>query len=108
MREKIAALEHEQWIQWAKTLIEKEELSLERINRWKQLFVPYSELSEEMKDFDREWADKVLSLPSGYIAGENEITIEMALKMFGDIITDYPSYPHIGFYGGRRISHDRA
>jgi hypothetical protein len=28
----------------------------------------------------------------------------MALKMFGDIITDYPSYPHIGFYNGERIT----
>ena len=51
-----------------------------------------------------DFADQILSLPSGYIAGEHEITIEMALKMFGDIITDYPSYPHIGFYNGERIT----
>lgn len=59
--------------------------------------------SQPMTDISLDIADQILSLPSGYIAGEHEITIEMALKMFGDIITDYPSYPHIGFYGGRRI-----
>ena len=60
--------------------------------------------SQPMTDISLDIADQILSLPSGYIAGEHEITIEMALKMFGDIITDYPSYPHIGFYGGRRIT----
>lgn len=53
-------------------------------------------------------ADTFLSLPSGYTAGDHEITIEEALDLFGKIVTDYPSYPHIGYYGGRRISHDRA
>lgn len=62
MREKIAELEHEQWMRWAETLILRENLSPNRVERWNKLFVPYHELSEEMKDEDRKEADIVLSL----------------------------------------------
>lgn len=61
-REKLAELEHDQWMKWAKTLMEKEPISEERRKRWEALMVPYSELSEKMKDHDRKWADKVLAL----------------------------------------------
>jgi uncharacterized protein YfaT (DUF1175 family) len=62
LREELAALEHEQWMQWANSLIKSEHLSTERLNRWAECMVPYSDLSEAMKDHDREWADKVLAL----------------------------------------------
>ena len=84
-REQLAALEHEQWIKWAKAILpELKELTrhhlpynepkeagncgcqtCERIKRWEGLFIPYSELSEEMKDHDRKWADKVLKVING-------------------------------------------
>jgi hypothetical protein len=55
--ERLAEIEHKQWIQWAKTLLEKEPgISKERRERWEKLFVPYHELSEEWKEYDREWA----------------------------------------------------
>ena len=61
--EKLAELEHEQWVKWSKELATKEtSLSEERIRRWEQYWVPYSELSEEVKEFDREWARKVLEI----------------------------------------------
>ena len=60
--EKLAELEHEQWCQWSKNLVEKEKLSKERIDRWAKLWVPYSELSEEMKESDRIWARKALRI----------------------------------------------
>lgn len=61
--EQLADLEHEQWMKWAKELISKEKLSEARISRWeKECFKPYKELSEEMKEFDREWARKVYDL----------------------------------------------
>jgi hypothetical protein len=48
---------------WAKTIIEKEpNISQERKDRWNKLFIPYSELSEEMKEHDRKWARKVLGI----------------------------------------------
>lgn len=66
--EELAELEHEQWMKWAKALIpELESLDKEkiqkRIKRWKEeCFKPYSELTDEMKEFDREWARKVLDI----------------------------------------------
>jgi len=60
IRELLAELEHEQWIEWAKNLMDRESLGSERIERWKKLMIPYSQLTEEQKDQDRIWADKSL------------------------------------------------
>lgn len=60
LREKLASIEHEQWITWSRALVNSETLSSERIERWKKLWVPYTQLTEEMKDFDRKYADIVL------------------------------------------------
>ena len=60
--EEIASLKHDQWMDFAKDLIESEDLSEERVTRWKSLMVPYSELSEENKEKDRVHAKKVMSL----------------------------------------------
>lgn len=62
IREKLAELEHEQWIKWATSLMESENLSPERVERWKRYMVPYSELDEKTKDYDRKWADMVLEI----------------------------------------------
>ena len=47
-------------MEWSQHIADQEELSDDRMKRWKSLWKPYSELSEDMKDHDREWADKVL------------------------------------------------
>lgn len=60
--EELAALEHEQWVGWAKDIADTEKINSERVERWKKLFVPYSELSQEEKDKDREWVDKVMKI----------------------------------------------
>ena len=60
--EKLAELEHTQWIEWAKNISSKEKLSPERLARWKKLYIPYAELSEEMKEEDRKWARKSLAI----------------------------------------------
>lgn len=59
--EKLAELEHEQWWKWAKTLMEKETLSKERIERWHKYMVDYKDLPEDVKEYDRIWARKVLA-----------------------------------------------
>lgn len=59
--EKLAAIEHKQWMGWAKNILETEDISPERAERWKELFVPYEELSEEMKEKDRVEARKVIA-----------------------------------------------
>ena len=51
--EELAAIEHDQWVEWAKAISDLENLSPERVKRWKKLYVPYAELSEESKEQDR-------------------------------------------------------
>lgn len=60
--EKLADLEHKQWMSWAKNILSSEDINKERAKRWKQLFVPYKNLTEEMKELDREWARKALKI----------------------------------------------
>lgn len=64
LREKLASLEHEQWMSWARSMLADVNVKLDpkRVERWAKCLVPYSKLSEEMKDLDRIWADKVLML----------------------------------------------
>lgn len=65
--EKISDLEHEQWWSWAKDILKTEDITEEREKRWKEeCFKPYDDLTEEMKDFDREWAEKVLKIVKKY------------------------------------------
>lgn len=64
-REKLAEIEHEQWVDWSKTIAHNENISSERLKRWMKSWVPYLELSEEQKDQDRVWADKVIEIIEG-------------------------------------------
>lgn len=59
--DRLADIEHRQWMAWAKKLMETEPgLSPERKARWEKFMVPFEELSEEWKEYDREWARHVL------------------------------------------------
>ena len=63
-REELAELEHEQWMSWTK-YIAKEwmgKIPAKLKLRWVQNWKPYSELTEEEKDKDRKWADKIINL----------------------------------------------
>ena len=59
--ERLAALEHKQWAEWARTLMEKEPaISPERKERWQRLLnISYEMLTEEEKEQDRVWARKI-------------------------------------------------
>ena len=62
LREKLAALEHEQWAYWARWVLDHYDPALAK-ERWEPLIAtPYEDLTEELKDKDREWADKVLEI----------------------------------------------
>ena len=65
IREKLASLEHDQWVDWSKTIAHNENLSTERLKRWQKLWIPYEQLSEKDKDSDRKWADKVIEILEG-------------------------------------------
>ena len=67
--EKLAALEHDQWVAWASSILRTERgISRERRARWAALLVtPYAELSETDKERDRKWARRSLDLFQGYV-----------------------------------------
>jgi hypothetical protein len=58
--EKLADLEHQQWIEWSKSV--STEVSKERQARWKKYWVPYSDLDEKVKEQDRVYARKIIKL----------------------------------------------
>ena len=60
--EEISELEHKQWMEWAKTILKEEDISEEREKRWKKDFKDYKDLPEDVKEFDREWARKVIKI----------------------------------------------
>lgn len=60
--EKLADLEHEQWMHWSKAVAD--EVSPERRKRWEKYWIPYKELPEDVKEADREWARRVLEVIS--------------------------------------------
>lgn len=60
--EALAALEHQQWVEWSKDIASSEDLSDERVDRWEEAWVAYSALSDEEKEKDRVYARKVIKL----------------------------------------------
>ena len=64
LREELANLEHEQWISWTKYLVMEwgNKLPQALIERLQKNWKAYSALSEDEKDKDRIWADKILDI----------------------------------------------
>lgn len=63
MREVLADLEHDQWVGLTKYYAYEDDeidVSDDKLDYWKDLWVDYEELSEEDKDKDRKYADKVI------------------------------------------------
>ena len=82
--EVLSEIEHDQWMAWAKSLMESEDLSEDRIKRWKTMMVPYDKLPEDIKDYDREYAQKVIDALSTINEGiaSKEIFVQgTALRM---------------------------
>lgn len=89
--ESLASIEHEQWMEWSKSVAS--EVSAERRDRWEKYWIPYDQLSDEVKEQDREWARKALNLMRG---GSIE-------KSWGDAgFAPIPNAQHIG----QRANHD--
>jgi hypothetical protein len=60
--ELLADLEHKQWMKWAESMVKTENLSQKRKDRWVTMFSPYEDLPEKIKDYDREWARKIIAV----------------------------------------------
>ena len=61
--ERLADLEHQQWMHWAQAVIAAEPgLAADRVARWRACFVAYAALPEALKELDRTWARRVLAL----------------------------------------------
>lgn len=83
MREKLAALCHEQWSGWMKYLFSKcpdytetgaTIINPDYENRWvRQMETPYAELSEAEKDSDRKEADRFLAILSAGLAEREKL-----------------------------------
>jgi hypothetical protein len=68
LRERLADLEHDQWAHWTEYLLAN--LDEAHIAGWqRQIRTPYAELSEEEKNEDREWADKILAILQEFSSG---------------------------------------
>lgn len=104
LREQLAAIEHDQWMQWSQTIAQNEQLSEERLARWKKLWVPYAELSEKDKDSDREWADKVLAKFDAMLAEDIEKMKERIKSNHLGISFDYGVEECIDYLEARRLS----
>jgi hypothetical protein len=60
--EKLAELEHQQWMKWSKEIVKTENITTKRIERWMKLWKPYKQLPEKVREQDRVWAKKVLKI----------------------------------------------
>lgn len=58
--EVLAELEHEQWVEWSRSIAESEDITPERIERWGGYWIPYDELDEPTKEHDRVWARRAM------------------------------------------------
>lgn len=73
MRERAAALEHEQWTHWTAYFLQvllKDHPELgkdENIKQWsRQILTDYKDPSEKEKESDREWADKGIEIYASF------------------------------------------
>lgn len=93
--EDMAEICHEEWMAWSKSVSKELNLTIEilkkdieffkendienkeaielvqklesRLERWQSLWIPYDELSEEMKDADREYAEKMFKVAKEFL-----------------------------------------
>jgi hypothetical protein len=52
------ALAHRLWTHWSQHIADEEDISEQRLQRWRNLWVPYDGLPEEDKDTDRRLVER--------------------------------------------------
>jgi hypothetical protein len=58
--EALAAIEHEQWMHWSQAVAA--EVTDATRSKWQRSWIPYEQLTEDLKEADRVWARKVANL----------------------------------------------
>ena len=60
--DRISEIIHEAWTEWSKSVSDIEYFAqlILKVDRWEELWIPYEQLSDEMKEKDREWARKII------------------------------------------------
>jgi hypothetical protein len=83
MLDKLAQLEHEQWMEWSKTISEKEKLSPDRVERWRTFWIPYADLPENIKEMDKSWARRALAIfiEGGVVSDNKQETYRLNTKL---------------------------
>lgn len=56
--EPLAVLAHRLWTHWSQHIAEEEDISDERLERWRDLWVPYGDLSNAAMDTDRRLVER--------------------------------------------------
>jgi len=51
-------LAHRLWTHWSQHIADEEDISEQRLQRWRNLWVPYDKLPEEDKDTDRRLVER--------------------------------------------------
>ena len=61
--EQMAALEHDQWTAWSRSVSESRSETPEEMHiRWEKLWIPYAKLTSDEKKADRYWVRKMTQL----------------------------------------------
>ena len=60
--EALARIEHEQWMHWSQAVAA--DVTAATRDKWQRSWVNYAELTEVLKEADRVWARKVVTLLS--------------------------------------------
>lgn len=58
--EALAEIEHEQWLHWSRAVAANATPATR--DKWQRSWVDYAELTEDLKEADRVWALKVVTL----------------------------------------------
>jgi hypothetical protein len=60
--EKLASIDHDMWMGWARDILSEEVISTVRVQRWAKNLVPYDQLSEKEKEKNRFYARKIVRI----------------------------------------------
>lgn len=82
--EELSKLEHDQWMKWTKDIAKSEDISEERLERWKKEWVPYEKLPEDVKEFDREYTEPVMDLIDNALPATEAEFFEQLVRMAKD------------------------